>query len=61
MSWIDILIIALVCVAVFFAIRKIVKNRKEGAGCSCSSGCSGGCAGCGNQKKEQQETHRPSK
>jgi len=36
---VDIIIVGLVLVAVFLAIRKIIKNQKSG-------GCGGGCGGC---------------
>ena len=47
MNIVDILIIAVIVVAVFFAVRHVVKLRKSG-GCACGSsgGCSCGCAGC---------------
>jgi uncharacterized membrane protein len=47
MNLVDILIIAVIAVAVFFAVRHVVKLRKSG-GCACGSsgGCSCGCAGC---------------
>ena len=43
----DILVIAVIAVALFFAVRHVVKLRKSG-GCACgaSGGCSCGCAGC---------------
>ena len=39
-NWINILIIALVGIAVFFAIRSMVKDKKAGkssCGCNCSN------------------------
>ena len=47
MNIIDILIIAVIAVAVFFAVRHVVKLRKSG-GCACGSsgGCSCSCADC---------------
>ena len=46
----DILIIALIAIALFFAVRHVVKLRKSG-GCACGSaggcsGCTGSCASC---------------
>ena len=41
----DVVILALVALAVFFALRHLIKNR--GKSCSCSSdGCMGACGGC---------------
>lgn len=40
-NWLTIVIIALIALAVFFAIRKIVKDKKAGIG---SCGCK--CADC---------------
>ena len=48
MGVLDFLIIAVVAVAVFLAVRRIVRLRKNGA-CPCGtagSGCSGCCAAC---------------
>lgn len=39
MNVFDIVIIAAVAVALFFAVRSMV--RRKGSGCSCCSGCSG--------------------
>ena len=47
MSVLEIAIIAVIALAVFFALRTVVRMRKSG-GCSCGcSGCSGCCASCG--------------
>ena len=38
-NWINIVVIALVGVAVFFAVRSLIKNKKAGkssCGCNCS-------------------------
>ncbi len=35
---IDYIIVGVVCVVLFFAIRKIIKNKKKGSCCGCS-GC----------------------
>ena len=43
----DILLVALIALAPFFALRRMYRTRKTG-GCSCgASGCSGNCAACG--------------
>ena len=43
----DILLVALIALALFFALRRMYRTRKTG-GCSCgASGCSGNCAACG--------------
>ena len=39
-NWVNILVIALICVAVFFAVRSMIKDKKAGkssCGCKCSS------------------------
>ena len=43
MTMIEIAIVAVIAVAVFFALRRIVIMRRSG----CSCGCSGCCADCG--------------
>ena len=53
MNIIDILLIAVIAAAVALAVRRIIKNRKNGT-CSCGCGCSG-CSlaeecGSGGQK-----------
>ena len=48
MNFWDVLIIAVIAAAVFFAVRAVVKQKKKGQ-CSCGcSGCPGGvnCRGC---------------
>ena len=44
-NWANILIILVIAVAVFFAIRSMVKDKKAGK-CSCGSSCGCGCSGC---------------
>lgn len=48
MNAIDIVLLAVLAIAVAFALRRIVKMRKSGCSC-CSSGgcCTGNCASCG--------------
>lgn len=41
----DVIILAVIGVAVFFAIRSLRKDHKKG-GCTGCSGCSGGCGSC---------------
>ncbi len=36
---IDFIIVGAVCIVLFFAIRKIVKNQKKGSSCCGCSGC----------------------
>ena len=49
----DIIVVLILCVVLFFAIRYIVKAKKNGAciGCPNSSQCSGGC-NCNKSKNE---------
>ena len=42
-NWVNILVIALVAVMVFFAARSLIKDKKAGKS-SCGCGCS--CANC---------------
>jgi hypothetical protein len=47
-----IIILAAVAAAVFFAVRSVVRDRKNGKmSCGCTGGdkgtCTGGCSGCG--------------
>ncbi len=46
---IDYIIVGVVCVVLFFAIRKITKNKKKG-------GCSG-CSGCANKEMCGSKNH----
>ena len=48
MNAVDIVLLAVLAIAVAFALRRIVKMRKSGCSC-CSSGCgcTGNCASCG--------------
>lgn len=44
----DIIVLSVLAVSVFLAVRSMVKSRKSGCCGSCSgcSGCSGSCTGC---------------
>ena len=44
MKLIDVLILLALLVGVVFAVRSIVRARKNGGGCG---GCTGDCASCG--------------
>jgi hypothetical protein len=48
MNTADLVILAVLAIVVVFALRRIVKMRKNGCSC-CSSGCgcTGNCASCG--------------
>lgn len=59
MSWIDILLLALIGLILVLALRKVIRSRGS---CSCGgscSNCSGNCTGCGadcpHRKKERNE------
>ena len=56
----DILIIAVIAVALFFAVRHVVKLRKSG-GCACGSigGCTGSCASCPLLRRLHQSLRPP--
>ena len=55
MNMIELVIIAVIALAVFFALRHIVRMRKCGCSCGCS-GCSMACEKAAAQcKKEQAE------
>ena len=43
--WLDILLVALIAVALLLAIRKIVRDRRRG---KCTCGCDG-CSGCSHR------------
>lgn len=54
MSAADYVILAIIAVAIFFAVRSLVRRgKKGGCGCGCSdcSGCPGSKGGCDNSKK----------
>ena len=40
--WLDILLILLIAAALFLALRRLIRNKKQG---KCSCGCSS-CPGC---------------
>lgn len=53
-NWVNILVIALVAVAVFFAARSLIKNKKAGkssCGCSCANCALAGKCHSQNKKK----------
>jgi len=51
MEFLDILILAVVAVWVFLALRSTLRMRKKGGCGSCGcSGCTGHCSGCSNAK-----------
>ena len=54
----DIIVVLILCVVLFFAIRYIVKAKKNGAciGCPNSSQCSGGC-NCNKSKVYRQNVY----
>ena len=55
MSPADIIILILVAVAVFFAIRAMVKAKKKGSCVGCSSCSNNGCCGhCEPEKKDKE-------
>ena len=59
-NWINILIIALVGAAVFFAVRSMIKDKKAGK-CSCGCKCSG-CAmadKCHSRQNNLNNNHMP--
>ena len=45
MRLVDYLLLALLAVGVFLAIRKMVKRKREGSFCGCGGNCAG-CSGC---------------
>ena len=53
MDFLDILILAVVAVWIFLAVRSAWRARKKG-GCGCGScgcsGCTGHCSGCSNAR-----------
>lgn len=53
MKGIDIILIALIAVVLFFAVRRTIKTRRSG-GCGC--GCTGCTDGTGCQAKKFVET-----
>ena len=53
-NWVNILVIALVAVAVFFAARSLIKDKKAGkssCGCSCANCALAGKCHSQNKKK----------
>ena len=49
MNWYDCLLVAVIAVCTFFAVRSIIRRKKKG-GCACSGACSA-CSGCDKKKK----------
>ena len=49
MNPVDIILVVLIAAAVFFAVRKVVTDKKRGKSCSC--GCSMCSADCPAKKK----------
>ncbi len=45
MRFLDYLLLALLALGVFFAIRRMRKRKKEGSFCGCGGNCAG-CSGC---------------
>lgn len=43
--WLDYLLILLVAAALLLALRKLIRDRRQGKGCSC------GCSSCAAQGK----------
>ena len=53
----DIIVIIVVLVGVFFALRHVFRRRKSGGCCGCSS-CSG-CSGCSGCSKKCEKPASP--
>ena len=51
MKPIDILLCLAILAAVFFAVRSVLRARKNGGGCS---GCAGDCASCGRPEAKDK-------
>ena len=53
MNVIDLILLAVLAVIVFFALRKTIRSKGScNCGCSGSGGCSGNCASCGCGKAD---------
>lgn len=52
---IEIVLIALIALAIVFAVRSIIKKRKSGGCCGCGSSSCGSscCTGCGMENKNK--------
>ncbi len=48
----NLIVIAVLALAVGLAIRSIWKSHKSGGGCSCGGNCSS-CSGCGHSHPDQ--------
>ena len=51
MKPIDVILIIVLLVAVGFALRSMIRARKNGGGCS---GCSGDCTACGRPEAKDK-------
>lgn len=49
----NIVIVALLVLIVILALRKIIKDRKNGVLCSCGGNCAGCAGGCRTAKTEK--------
>lgn len=58
MNAVDFVLLALLAVAVFFALRHMQKMRKSGCACGNAGGCTGNCASCraACMQKEKKES-----
>ena len=54
MNAVEIVIVVLLCAAVFLALRHLYRSRKQGCSCGCSGGCAGGCAACGEKSTKKK-------
>ena len=54
MNWIDFVLLAVLAVIVFLALRKTIRSRGK---CSCS-GCSGNCATCGSDCPSRKKAQK---
>lgn len=52
-NWGDVIVLAVLGLIVGAVIAGMIRNKKKGKCCGCSScaGCSMGCSGCGGQKE----------
>lgn len=53
MRVIDFFFLALIALGVFFAIRSIHRQHKNGGCCCGCSGCNGSCSGCSGCKSQR--------
>lgn len=45
-----VIVLTVLTIAVFFVVRRMIKDKKNGKGC-CGGSCSG-CSGCGSREQE---------